>query len=145
MKKLVINGIDRTADLGTEIAAVARARPETTTDAVQATFSARRLQQPAGETAFLDELIRQLHHRDVVNLEPFSVPRRPGGMGGLLAAIKTKLWRFLRYQHEHVTAQQNEINQLLVAALEFEHRTRQNEIAALRRRIEDLERKAGAP
>jgi hypothetical protein len=139
--RLTINGTDRAADIGSELAA-APVCPSAT--AVQAAFSARRLQQPADEAAFLDELIRQLQHRNVVNLEPFRVARRPGRVGALLAKCRAKLWKFMRYQHEHVTAQQNDINQILVAALEFEHHARQNDIGALRRRLEELERKTGA-
>jgi hypothetical protein len=139
--RLTINGADRTADIGAELTSSPLCEPDT---AVQATFSARRLQQPADEAAFLDELIRQLQHRNVVNLEPFRVARRPGRVGALLATCRAKIWKLLRYQHEHVTTQQNDINQLLVAALEFEYRARQNDISELRRRIEELERKTGA-
>ncbi len=130
--KLTVNGADCTADLGTT-----PAQPDVAD-------SARRLQQPADEAAYLDELIRQLQQRNVVNLEPFHAPRRPGGLGSLLAKVRTKLWRLLRYQHEHVTAQQNDINQLLAAALEFEHRAHQCDVAELTKRIEELERKLAA-
>jgi hypothetical protein len=144
MKNLIINGMDRTADLGVALAASARTRPPAGLDVIQAAFSARHLQQSTDEATYLDELILQLRHANVVKLEPFRVPRRPGRAGALLAAFKTHLWKLLRYQHEHVTAQQNSINQFLVAALEFEHRARQRDVAALQQRITDLERKLGA-
>lgn len=127
--KLTINGADRPSELGDS-----PAQPE-----VKA--GARRLQQPADEAAYLDELMRQLQQRNVVNLEPFLVPRRAGGLGAFMVRVRTKLWRLLRYQHEHVIAQQNDINQLLAAALEFEHRAHQRDVAELTKRIEALERK----
>jgi hypothetical protein len=130
--KLTINGADRSGELGA------------TPPQPEVAASARRLQQPADEAAYLDELIRQLQQRNVVNLEPFQIPRRSGWLGALTAKVRTKLWRLLRYQHEHVTAQQNDINQLLAAALEFEHRAHQREVAALTKRIEELERKLAA-
>jgi hypothetical protein len=130
--KLTINGADHSSELGDSPAQS------------DAKASARRLQQPADEAAYLDELMRQLQQRNVVNLEPFHIPRRAGGLGALMAKVRAKLWRLLRYQHEHVIAQQNDINQLLAAALEFEHRAHQRDVAELTQRIEELERKLSA-
>ena len=131
--KLIINGSDRSGE-------AAAAQPA----AGGAPLAAQRLQSTGDEAAFHEELLRQLPARSVVQLEPFAVPRSPGQVGGLLAAFKTRVWRFLRFQHEHVTTQQNNINQLLAATLESQHRAHQHECAALRRRIEELERKLDA-
>lgn len=128
-----INGSDRSDVVSAEAAA-----------APVAPLAAHKLQNAGDEAAYHEELLRQLQQRYGVNLEPFAVPRSPGGLGSLMAAFKTRVWRFLRYQHEHVTTQQNNINQLLAATLESQHRAHQNECAALRRRIEELERKLDA-
>ena len=74
----------------------------------------------------------------------FNVPRRKGPAGMLGGWVRALLWRVLRYQHERMALQQNTINELIAAAVEFERQRRRRETGELRRRIEQLEKAAGS-
>jgi hypothetical protein len=140
--KLVINGQDRSADLGAELAAAAQQRPAGQKPyAMAEAISALRLQAVASEAAYGAELLRLLRYRDNVDTLPFEIPRKRGWLGAATARIKRVLWKVLRYQHDRITNRQNLINHLYSSALECEHRQRAQEIRELQRRLAALEEK----
>lgn len=140
--KLIVNGQDRTADLGAELAAAARQRPANQKPfAVAEAISALRLQTANTEGEYTAELLRLLRYRDNVDTLPFEIPHKPGWCGTLTAKFKTLLWKLLRYQHDRITGRQNLINHLFSSALECEHRQRAQEIRDLQRRLAELEQK----
>jgi hypothetical protein len=140
--KLILNGHDRSADLGAELAAAARQRPAGQKPyAMAEAISALRLQSAATEAEYGTELLRLLRYRDNVDTLPFEIPRKRGWVGALTAQIKRMLWKVLRYQHDRVTSRQNLINHLYTNALECEHRQRAQEVRELQRRLAVLEQK----
>lgn len=140
--KLAVNGQDRSADLGAQLAAAARQRPADQKPYVIAeAISALRLQTATTEADYTAELLRLLRYRDNVDTLPFEIPRKPGWCGALTAKFKTLLWKLLRYQHDRITGRQNLINHLFSSALECEHRQRAQEIRDLQRRLAELEQK----
>jgi hypothetical protein len=54
------------------------------------------------------------------------------------------VWRCLRYQHERIAFRQNQINRMFSSGLEFEQAQRAATIAALERRVAELEARASA-
>ena len=140
--KLILNGQDRSADLGAALAAAARQRPAGQKPyAIAEAINALRLQGTANEAGYADELLRLLRYRDNVDTLPFDVPHKRSRMGALTAKFKGMLWKLLRYQHDRITGRQNLINHLYSSALECEHRQRAQEIRDLQRRLAALEQK----
>jgi len=141
---IVVAGRDCTRELEPALRAragqMARGSPRRRPAAFSSDIRALALREAGSEAQYLDELIRLLRYRHGVDTVAFSIPRRPGFLGRLSAAIKRRLWRALRYQHDRIVFRQNGINMLLVNALEFEDAQRRREADEWRRRLEALER-----
>ena len=88
-----------------------------------------------------------LRKRHGVRTTAYYVPRGPGWRGRIAVALKTVLWKLLRYQHDRLTLQQNLINELEINAVEFQRDRVNQELADLKRRVADLEQACakGAP
>ena len=54
-------------------------------------------------------------------------------------ALKTVLWKLLRYQHDRTAFQQNLINELAIDALEFQQDRLDRELTELQQRVAGLE------
>jgi hypothetical protein len=140
--KLVVNGQDRAADLGAELAAAARQRPAGPKPGqIPEAISALHLRSAASEADYFADFLRLLRYRDNVDTLPFEIPHKPGWAGRLTAKFKAVLWRLLRYQHDRITDRQNLINHLYSSALEFQQRQHAQEIRDLQSRISDLEQR----
>ena len=80
----------------------------------------------------------------VVDINDFAIEdRRPGLKGKLLVSLKTVIWKLLKFYTFRMWSQQNQMNALLVTALESTHQQSEKKIAALEARIAALE--AGQP
>ena len=138
--KITIAGQDRTADVGQAIRAWLpqyqdRPRPAL----VPPEISALRLGGCASEAEYEARYLNLMRYRDNVDTLPYHMPRRPGVIGAVMLQVRRGLWRFLRYQHERITFRQNLINRMFTSGLEFEQAQRAATVAALERRIAELE------
>lgn len=75
-----------------------------------------------------------------VDINDFTIEdRRPGWKGKGLVIMKTVIWKLLKFYTFRMWHQQNQINALLVTALESSYQQSEKKIAALEKRIADLE------
>lgn len=144
--KLSVAGQDRTQDLGQALrrqAGVMESGPAGRKMArLPPEISALALAQAKSDDEYMDHLVRLIRYRDAVDTSDFDIPRMPGVMGLCLARLKAFLWKLLRYQHDRVAFRQNLINTQLTSALEFEFVQRRKEIADLKRRVAELEKRS---
>jgi hypothetical protein len=135
MKRIVINGRDRTAELlpstgGQESRPPA---PDTTP------LPGLSLGRTANQTEYLTRLLTLLRTHGAVRTDIVSVPVPPGWRGRLLKPLRRLQWRELRYQHDRIAFQRNTIHHQIAAALECMREEYRGEIARLEARIEQLE------
>ena len=136
-----VAGRDRTADLGPDIAAEAAQLKATRSIAALAPeHSAQVLKNAADGDDYLHRFVGLLRLRHGVRTAEYYIPRRPGWQGRISLAVKTLLWKLLRYQHDRTAFQQNLINELNSQALERQNAVLTQEIERLRRRVEQFEK-----
>ena len=137
--KISVAGQDRTADLGPEIAAeAARLEASGSIGALSPQHSALVLRESLDRDDYLRRFIGLLQLRHGVRTADYYIPRGPGLRGKVAVAVKTFLWKLLRYQHDRMSFQQNLVNELAIDALEFQSRPGR-ELAELDRRVARLE------
>ena len=85
---------------------------------------------------------RRLRRAAAVDINDFEIRerRRPAR---LLVALKTLLWRLLKFYTYRLWSQQNQVNGLVITALEGVEEQSAARIAALEKRIVELEKAAG--
>jgi hypothetical protein len=105
--------------------------------------SALSLREAQTDAEYLDRFIRLLRIRPGLDTADFEIPRKPGLKGEFSAWVKKYLWKGLRYQHDRMAIQQNVINELVASLAEFEATSRRADVAALEKRVAELEAKAG--
>lgn len=108
-------------------------------------MSALRLRDARDEDEYGRLFARLLHYRNHVDTQAFHVARRDGFVGGLLAKLRLKLWRVLRYQHDRMFFRQNLVNSHMTALLEAQASCFSREIEQLRARIDAMEERPGSP
>ena len=144
--RLTVANVDRTGDLGQEIAraagamVAAKTRDElpiflSTGDSVLSLRSAKK------EGEYLDRLTNLMLSRTGVGTFDFHIPRKPGLLGSVVATIRQFLWKVLRYQHDRVAFQQNSINIQLTAAIEFMRAEYEQKIETLEKKVAELEKR----
>lgn len=138
--KISIAGKDCSADLGPALAAeAARLKASGGIGALSPGHSALTLRESADGDDYVHRFVGLLRLRHGVRTADYYIPRGPGLRGWLAVAVRTFLWKLLRYQHDRMSFQQNLINELAIDALEFQQGHADREWADLRRRIERLE------
>jgi len=143
---LTVAGKDRSGDLGVEVAAAAaQLQASGSVGALAPEHSALVLKAAADRADYLRRYLGLLGLRHGVRTADYYVPRGPGWRGRIAAAMKTALWKLLRYQHDRIAFQQNAVNELAIAALEFQREETERELAELKRRLALLERERGGP
>ena len=146
--KISVAGEDRTIDLGPAVAAeAARLRANGGIGTLAPEHTALRLKRSRDLDDYVYHFIELLRMRHGVRTSDYHIPRGPGLRGAVAVAVKTFLWKLLRYQHDRLTLQQNLINELEINAVEFQRDRLNQELADLKRRVADLEqgRARGAP
>ena len=146
--KITVAGQDRTGDLGPAVAAEAdRLRAGGGIGELAPDHTALRLKRSRDLDDYVYHFVELLRMRHGVRTTDYYVPRGPGWRGRIAVALKTVLWRLLRYQHDRLTLQQNLINELEINAVEFQRDRVNQELADLKRRVADLEQACakGAP
>lgn len=79
-----------------------------------------------------------------VDINDFQIEdRRTGWKGKGLVKIKTVIWKFLKFYTFRMWHQQNQINGLMVTAIESSFQQYEKKIAALEKRIDALEQGRG--
>ena len=138
--KITVAGQDRSGDLGQAVAAeAARLQAAGGIGALAPDHTALRLKVEDPRQDYLGKFIDLLRIRHGIRTTDYYIPRGPGLRGKVAVALKTFLWKLLRYQHDRITYQQNTVNELTINALEFQ----QARIAELERRLARLEKPAG--
>ena len=142
---LTVAGKDRSGDLGRDVAAeAARLRASGTVGALSPEHSALALKAAADRADYLRRYLDLLRLRHGLRTADYYIPRGPGWRGRIAVALKTVLWKLLRYQHDRLAFQQNAVNELAIDALEFQRDETERDLADLKRRVADLERERGA-
>ncbi|MEI6971337.1 MAG: hypothetical protein WCL44_07430 [bacterium] len=140
--RLIVANTDRSADLGQQVSAAAKTMvasvPKDELPGVTGVLSLRSVKT---EAEYMDKLTTLLVERSGVAAVDFHVPRKQGVMGAVSAAVKTFLWKVLRYQHDRMAFQQNCVNFQLTASVEFLRAEYERKIKALEQRVAELEKK----
>ena len=137
---LTVAGKDRSGDLGQQMAAeAARLQATGTVGALSPEHSALVLKAAADRPDYLRRYLELLRLRHGIRTADYYIPRGPGLRGKVALALKTVLWKLLRYQHDRLAFQQNAVNELAIDALEFQRDETERELADLKRRMAALE------
>jgi hypothetical protein len=138
--KIILAGKDRAADIGSQVVAeAARLKAVGSIGSLSPEHTALRLKQCANGDEFMHDFLDLLNMRHGVRTTDYYIPRGPGLRGKVAVALKTVLWKLLRYQHDRTTFQQNLINELEINAVVFQRDRLNREVANLKIRIERLE------
>lgn len=144
--RLTVANDDRTADIGRDVSAAAKAMVAAKSrDDLPIFFSpgdsVLTLKSSKNEAEYMDRLTTLLLSRTGIGTFDFYVPRKPGFLGSVGAVVKRILWRLLRYQHDRVAFQQNFINIQLTAAIEFMQAEYEHKIDVLEKKVAALEKR----
>lgn len=88
---------------------------------------------------FFDFYMSCLRQAFVVDVNDFPIIERRARFGRLLVALKTVIWKLLKFYTYRLWTQQNQINGLLLSALESAEHKHRTKIKALEERIAHLE------
>lgn len=144
--KIWVAGRDRTDELGSELAAAAAGRPVTAVELdVARETELLDLRRAESESEYRQRFLDALRQRACVETDDFRIGVLSGPMRRALAAVRTWLWRLLRYQHDWTTFRQNGVNRQLAFGLEMEAEARERKVAELERRLAALEFEVRGP
>ncbi len=91
------------------------------------------------DDAFFDFYISCLRQAFVVDINDFTIVERRARFGKLLVALKTVIWKLMKFYTYRLWTQQNQINGLLLSALESVEQKHRSRIQALEARLAELE------
>lgn len=92
------------------------------------------------DDAFMERYLTCLRHVVSVDINDFTIFERRARFARLLVGLKTGLWKLLRFYTYRLWSQQNEVNGVLLAAIEISENRARRRIEALEARVEALER-----
>lgn len=95
-----------------------------------------------GSDDFITFYLSCLRDAVFVDISDFEIHERRRFFGPLLVALKRTIWKLLKFYTYRLWSQQNQINGLVITALEGLEEQSATRIAALEKRIAELERKA---
>lgn len=93
---------------------------------------------------FLALFLENLRDSAFVDINDFEITERRKTMPGLLVRFKKLIWKVLKFYTYRMWSQQNQINGIMLAAMEGMHSSFRQRITELEDRIADLEKKNGA-
>jgi hypothetical protein len=96
------------------------------------------------EEQFLGFYLRCLRDAVYVNISDFEIHERRKGLAPLLVAFKKTIWNLLKFYTYRLWSQQNEVNGLLVTAIESMDEKYTARIEALEKRLAALEELAAS-
>ena len=96
-----------------------------------------------GSDDFLTFYLTCLRDAVFVDISDFEIRERRRFFGPVLVGLKTVLWKLLKFYTYRLWSQQNQVNGLVITALEGVEEQSAARIAALEKRIVELEKAAG--
>jgi len=96
------------------------------------------------DEAFLAFYLESLRETAFVDISDFEIEERRRRFSGFFIRLKRTIWSLLKFYTYRLWSQQNQINGLLLSAIEGIHERNQEEIQQLKDRIAELERAAGS-
>jgi hypothetical protein len=90
---------------------------------------------------FFDFYMSCLRQAFVVDINDFAIIERRARFGKLLVGLKTVIWKLLKFYTYRLWTQQNQINGLLLSALESAEQKHRSRVQELEERIAHLESK----
>ena len=96
-----------------------------------------------GSDDFLTFYLTCLRDAVFVDISDFEIRERRRVFGPLLVGLKTVLWKLLKFYTYRLWSQQNQVNGLVITALEGLEEQSAARIAALEKRLVELEKAAG--
>ena len=97
-----------------------------------------------GSDDFITFYLTCLRDAVFVDISDFEIRERRRFFSPFLVGIKKTLWKLLKFYTYRLWSQQNQVNGLVITALEGIEEQSAARIAALEKRIADLEKKAGS-
>jgi len=85
------------------------------------------------------KFLEMLRHKSQIDTQTFTVPRKPGLMGEIMAKVRKFLWKILRYQHDRMSTRQNRVNSWIISLVESRTETLQADMNQLQERLAKLE------
>ena len=135
-------GVDAAAIVEGIRAAVERKRAEGAyADPCVARAERSNLTNLQNDDDFFDFYMSCLRQAFVVDINDFAIIERRARLGKLLVILKTTIWKLLKFYTYRLWTQQNQINGLLLSALESAEQKHRTRVQALEERIADLESK----
>lgn len=95
-----------------------------------------------GSDDFLTFYLTCLRDAVFVDISDFEIRERRRVFGPLLVGLKTVLWKLLKFYTYRLWSQQNQVNGLLITALEGLEEQSAARVAALEKRLAELEKAA---
>ena len=94
------------------------------------------------DEAFMDQYLVCLRQIVPVDINDFEILERRSRFAPVSKAVKKVIWKMLKFYTYRLWSQQNQTNGVLLAAVETLVRRYRKDIAALKARIAELEKKA---
>ena len=88
---------------------------------------------------FFDFYMCCLRQAFVVDINDFSIVERRARLGKPLVMLKTIIWKFLKFYTYRLWTQQNQVNGLMLSAIESSEQKSRERIATLEARLAHLE------
>ena len=96
-----------------------------------------------GSDDFITFYLTCLRDAVFVDISDFEIRERRRFFGPLLVALKTTIWKLLKFYTYRLWSQQNQVNGLLITALEGLEEQSAARVAALEKRLAELEKATG--
>ena len=96
------------------------------------------------EDGFLAFYLKCLREAAFVDTSDFEIRERRRYLGPLLIPIKKVIWQLLKFYTYRLWSQQNEVNGLMVTAIEGTDEKYEDKIDKLEKRVQELEKQLGA-
>jgi hypothetical protein len=101
-----------------------------------------RLAQLKNHDEFLAFYLKCLREASFVDISDFEIRERRRGLAPLLVRLKRGIWSLLKFYTYRLWSQQNQVNGLLVTAVENLDLKYEQKVAELEKRIAELEQQA---
>ena len=110
-------------------------------DAVVARAERTNLTNLQNDDEFMDFYIECLRDSVYVDINDFDIIERRSSLSVCLVAVKTLIWKSLKFYTYRLWSQQNQVNGLLLSAIENMEKRYKDKITNLEKRVDELERK----
>ena len=102
------------------------------------------LAQLKSEDEFLSFYLSCLREASVVDISDYEIHERRRALSPVLIKVKTGIWKVLKFYTYRLWSQQNQVNGLVVTAIESMQDKYQSKIDALEKRVAELEESASS-